>query len=80
MENENITYETSDLYLVSYLKVKGFKFNIKNFKNRVKFQFEKTEEFDKELKIYFSEMGSVEPLLFSNTIKNIKNLIHNQIY
>jgi hypothetical protein len=25
-------------------------------------------------------MGSVEPLLFSNTIKNIKNLIHNQIY
>ena len=80
MEIENITYETSDLYLVSYLKVKGFKFNIKNFKNRVKFQFEKTEEFDKELKIYFSEMGSVEPLLFSNTIKNIKNLIHNQIY
>lgn len=79
MSVEGSIYETSDLYLVSYLKVKGFKFNTITIKKRIKFQFEKTEDFDKELNIYFSEMGSVEPLLFSNTIKNIKNLIHNQI-
>ena len=77
METETTTFDTSDLYLIAYLKLQGFKYETTKHKNRFIFSFEKTDEFVSSLNLYYTENATVDPLLFSNTIKNIKNFIHN---
>jgi hypothetical protein len=70
-------YITSDLYLTAYLKVKGFKFLVEKVKSKSNFIFEKTTELMTTVNEYLTETGSCEPLNYSNSIKNIKNLLYN---
>lgn len=79
MNSEKPTFETSDLYLTAYLKTQGFKYLVNKNKNKFIFSFDRCEKFDNDLNLYLSEMASINPLLYSNTIKNIKNYIHNNI-
>lgn len=74
---EPIRYITSDLYLTSYLKVKGFKFKVEKNKNKFNFIFEDTEDLSNHVNEYLTECGSCEPLAYTNAIKNIKNLLFN---
>lgn len=73
----NITYITTDLYLASFLKIKGNKLSIDKVKNKVYFKFTKTPDLDLLINDYLTEGGSCEPLLYANSIKNLKNLIYN---
>jgi hypothetical protein len=75
--SESITYVTSDLYLTSYLKVKGFKFKVEKIKNKFNFIFEEVEDLTNHVNEYLTESGSCEPLTYTNAIKNIKNLLFN---
>jgi hypothetical protein len=74
---EEEKYTTSDLYLGSYLKLKGFKMIVEKQRNKAIFVFEKTEELLQEVNNYLNESGSCEPLLYTNSIKNLKNLLYN---
>jgi len=74
---ESKTYDTSDLYMTAFLKLKGQKFTVEKVKNKVIFKFTNTEELGKHVSDYLTESGSCEPLLYSNSIKNLKNLIYN---
>jgi hypothetical protein len=74
--NESTQYVTSDLYLTAYLKVKGFKFSVEKIKSKSNFVFTNTPELIKNVNEYLSEMGSCEPLAFTNAIKNLKNYLH----
>jgi hypothetical protein len=76
MEREN-KYTTSDLYLTAYLKLKGFKMVVEKNKGKATFIFERTDEIVKEVTNYLNEAGSCEPLLYANSIKNLKNLLYN---
>jgi hypothetical protein len=76
MEQEN-RYSTSDLYLAAYLKLKGNKMSVEKIKNKALFCFEKTDELVVSVNDYLSEGGSCEPLLYTNSIKNLKNLLYN---
>jgi hypothetical protein len=46
-------------------------------RNKAIFVFDKTEEIQKEVNDYLNEGGSCEPLLYTNSIKNLKNLLYN---
>lgn len=71
------TYDTSDLYLAAFLKLKGQKFVVEKNKNKVIFKFNESDELNKFVTEYLTESGSCEPLLYTNSIKNLKNLIYN---
>tara|TARA_Y100000389_G_scaffold149997_1_gene149449 strand:- start:1013 stop:1246 length:234 start_codon:yes stop_codon:yes gene_type:complete len=70
-------YNTSDLYLSAFLKLKGQKFSVEKDRNKVIFKFNESEELNKYVTEYLTESGSCEPLLYTNSIKNLKNLIYN---
>jgi hypothetical protein len=76
MEQEK-KYITSDLYLTAYLKVKGFKFLVEKVKNKASFIFDQSPELLTTVNEYLTESGSCEPLNYSNSIRNIKNLLYN---
>jgi hypothetical protein len=76
MEQET-KYSTSDLYLAAYLKLKGNKMTVEKNRNKVSFCFEKNDNLLLDINEYLSEGGSCEPLLYTNSIKNLKNLIYN---
>jgi tRNA pseudouridine-54 N-methylase len=75
--SEEEKYTTSDLYLGAYLKLKGYKMTVEKNRNKAVFVFEKHEGLQKEVNNYLNESGSCEPLLFTNSIKNLKNLLYN---
>jgi hypothetical protein len=75
--NQPSQYVTSDLYLTAYLKTKGFKFNLNKLNTKTNFVFDESPELSKNVNEYLTENGSCEPLAFTNTIKNIKNLLYN---
>ena len=62
---QNLRYTTSDMYLAAYLKLKGLKLLVEKNKNKATFIE------------YLNENGSCEPLLYTNAIKNLKNLLYN---
>jgi hypothetical protein len=70
-------YITSDLYLAAFLKLKGHKLKIEKTKNKVNFKFNKTPELEVMVNDYLMESGSCEPLLYANSVKNLKNLLYN---
>jgi hypothetical protein len=74
---QDLKYTTSDLYLAAYLKLKGNKMSVEKNRNKVIFCFEKTDDLTKNVNDYLSEGGSCEPLLYTNSIKNLKNLLYN---
>jgi hypothetical protein len=76
MLNESL-YVTSDLYLTAYLKIKGFKFKTEQKKSKSDFIFESSPELLSSVNEYLSEMGTCDPLVFTNAIKNLKNYLYN---
>jgi hypothetical protein len=76
MDKEN-TYTTSDLYLASFLKLKGHIMTVEKQKNKAKFIFQKEESIMTDVNDYLTEKGLCEPLLYTNSIKNLKNLLYN---
>jgi hypothetical protein len=70
-------YLTTDLYLAAFLKTKGFKFK---FEKSTKSIFKFTEDPDllKNIDEYLNGDATCDPLLFTNTIKNIKSLLYNK--
>ena len=74
---QNLRYTTSDMYLAAYLKLKGCKMTVEKIKSKAIFVFEKTEELTEYVNEYLNEGGSCEPLLYTNSIKNLKNLLYN---
>jgi hypothetical protein len=63
--------------LGAYLKLKGYKMSVEKNRNKAVFVFEKNDELQKEVNNYLNEEGSCEPLLYTNSIKNLKNLLYN---
>jgi hypothetical protein len=76
MEQE-LKYTTTDLYLAAYLKLKGYKMTVDKNKNKAIFTFVKNEEIVSDVNDYLNESGSCQPLLYTNSIKNLKNLLYN---
>ena len=76
MEQET-NYKTSDLYLAAFLKLKGFKMSVEKNRNKAIFTFEKTDELSLLVNEYLNEGGSFSTLLYTNYIKNLKNLLYN---
>jgi hypothetical protein len=74
---KNEFYKTSDLYLSSFLKLSGFKFSIKKNNKVITFLFEDSEKLREVINNYLTENATCDPLLFTNSIKNLKNLIYN---
>ena len=70
-------YLTSDLYLAAFLKTKGHKYAVEKIKSKSNFIFQSSPELLNYVNEYFTEKSSCEPLAFTNAIKNIKNLLHN---
>ena len=74
---DNVRYTTSDLYLGAYLKLKGYKMLVEKERNKANFNFEKSDELQTEVSNYLSGDASCDPLSYTNSIKNLKNLIYN---
>lgn len=77
IKQEENYHSISDLYLAAYLKTKGQKFTLSKKNNKFLFLFEETESLINLINEYLNEDGVCEPLAYTNTIKNIKTLIHN---
>lgn len=73
----NEKYVTTDLYLASFLKLKGHKISISKNKNIVNFEFNKNLELENLITQYLTETATCDPLLYTNSIKNLKNLLYN---
>lgn len=71
------TYVTTDLYLTAYLRVKGYKCRVIKDGNKSKFVFDHSISLLSHIDEYLTENGSCEPLAFTNAIKNLKTLLHN---
>jgi hypothetical protein len=77
MEQENSTYSTSDLYLAAFLKLKGYKMSVEKNRNKANFIFGVDDLLNDLIVDYLNGEGNCEPLLYANSIKNLKNLIYN---
>jgi hypothetical protein len=71
-------YSTSDLYLTAYLKIKGHKFTVEKTAKKSTFNFQSSPELLFNVDAYLTEMGTCEPLAYTNSIKNLKNLLFNR--
>jgi hypothetical protein len=73
----NEKYVTTDLYLASFLKLKGHKISLSKNKNIISFEFNKNIELENLVTQYLTETATCDPLLYTNSIKNLKNLLYN---
>lgn len=71
-------YVTTDLYLSSYLLVKGHKFSFEKKSKKAFFSFQSTHDLDLHVNEYLMGSGTVTPLAYANAIKNLKNLLFNK--
>lgn len=76
MEETKI-YKTNDLYLAAFLKLNSQKLRVEKVKGKANFIFNETEELQKLVNEYLTEEGNCNPLSYTNSIKNLKNLIYN---
>jgi hypothetical protein len=74
---KNTKYVTSDLYLGSYLKLKGYKMLVEKDRNKANFIFENDEFLYEDVSNYLNGNAKCDPLSYTNSIKNLKNLIYN---
>lgn len=76
MEETKI-YKTNDLYLAAFLKLNGKKLRVEKVKGKANFTFDESDELLKLVNDYLTEEGNCNPLSYTNSIKNLKNLIYN---
>jgi hypothetical protein len=74
---ETKNYKTSDLYLAAFLKLNNQKLKVEKASGKAAFLFEETDELLKLVNEYLTEEGTCNPLSYTNSIKNLKNLIYN---
>ena len=70
MSNVNV-YVTTDLYLSSYLLVKGHQFTFERKTSKAFFSFQQTPDLDSHVNEYLMGNGSTTPLSYANAIKNL---------
>ena len=71
-------YETTDLYLASYLLSLGFNFSYKKTQNnKTVFNFESIKDPNLYVNEYLVGKAKSDPLALVNAIKNLKNLLFN---
>ncbi len=71
-------YETTDFYLASYLRSKGYCIaSLGRSGNRTIFKFEDKPIREKDILAYYNNKGSVPPLTLISAIREMKALIHN---
>lgn len=78
MTPEQSTYLTSDLYLASYLIMKGLKYKVEKGSRKSHFIFDRNPDLSAYVDEYLTGTGSCEPLAYTNAIKNLKNLLFNR--
>ncbi len=67
--------ELSDIALVSYLACREHKIKqIKKERDKSWFCFENTPELEKDIMAFLNREASVDPLKFSETLRNLKSL------
>ena len=72
------TRSSSDLYFVSYAYAKGLMpSSVQGDSSRKIFYFSDAR-FDELSTKYYSREGTIEPIAFTNAIRNVKALIYNQ--
>lgn len=76
MEETKI-YKTNDLYLAAFLKLNGKKLRVEKVKGKANFIFDMSDDLTKLVNEYLTEEGNCNPLSYTNSIKNLKNLIYN---
>ena len=74
---ETKIYKTSDMYLAAFLKLNEQKLRVEKNKGKAAFIFDSSAELLELVNTYLTEEGSCNPLLYTNSIKNLKNLIYN---
>jgi hypothetical protein len=74
---EDLKYTTTDLYLSAFLKTSGHRLSVVKAKNKFVFSFEETPELIELVNNYLMDSAICNPLAYANSIKNIKNLLHN---
>jgi hypothetical protein len=75
---ESNVYVTTDLYLSSYLIVKGHKLSFEKKLKKAHFSFPQTPDLDLDVNEYLLGKGQCAPLAYANAIKNLKNLLFNR--
>jgi len=70
-------YKTTDLYLAAFLKLNDQKLRVEKVKGKTNFIFTSNDELLVLVNLYLTEEGSCTPLTYTNSIKNLKNLIYN---
>ncbi|MCK5036615.1 MAG: hypothetical protein KAS73_12025 [Candidatus Sabulitectum sp.] len=71
-------YETTDFYLASYLRSKGYCIaSLGRSGNRTIFKFEDKPERENDILAYYNNKGCVPPLSLISAIREMKALIHN---
>lgn len=74
----NSEQSSSDLYLVSFAYANGIQpVSIEGDGRRKIFYFD-DPRYDEITTAYYSRQGAIEPIAFTNAIRNIKALIYNQ--
>jgi len=72
------TYETSDFYLASFLRANGFRIvDTRKEGRRVTFVFEDCPKRQQLITSYYNGEGTVNPLSFVDSMKNMKALVYN---
>jgi hypothetical protein len=67
--------ELSDIALVAYLACKDYKIKeIRKDKEKSWFCFDETDELEKEIMTFLNRDAVVDPLRFSETLRNLKSL------
>lgn len=76
---ESDLYNTTDLGLASALCCHGYRIESMDRQNpsRAIFFIKRDEKLDDAVKSYFTHQMQVEPLMFTNYLKEIKNRIYN---
>jgi hypothetical protein len=72
------TFETSDFYLACFLRCTGYELlDLRAEGRRKVFVFKDRPTRRDDVMAYYGELGSVRPLAFTATIKDMKALLHN---
>jgi hypothetical protein len=74
---ETKNYKTTDLYLAAFLKLNNQKLKFEKINGKTNFLFKSNDEVLALVNLYLTEEGSCIPLSYTNSIKNLKNLIYN---
>ena len=73
------TKEVSDLSLASYLSISGWKLvGMKSAGKRLTFLFDGGFGYDQDVMAFYNHAASVDPLTYSEAMRNMKSIIYQQ--